>query len=138
MKCSRCNYDSRAGAKFCEQCGIGFPRACPSCGSELSPTAKFCAECGRPVALTDSVPDPRAPQSYTPKHLAEKILNNRSALEGERKQVTVLFVDIVGSTSQSERLDPEEVHSVMGQAIELMVEWDGSTSSAEIWTSGLS
>jgi class 3 adenylate cyclase len=74
------------------------------------------------VAAAESVPDPRAPQSYTPKHLAEKILNNRSALEGERKQVTVLFVDIVGSTSQSERMDPEEVHTLMGQAIEGMVE----------------
>jgi class 3 adenylate cyclase/tetratricopeptide (TPR) repeat protein len=75
------------------------------------------------VAGSESAPDqPRAPQSYTPKHLAEKILNSRSALEGERKQVTVLFVDIVGSTSRSERLDPEEVHDLMGRAIELMVE----------------
>jgi class 3 adenylate cyclase/tetratricopeptide (TPR) repeat protein len=75
------------------------------------------------VAGSESASDqPRAPQSYTPKHLAEKILNSRSALEGERKQVTVLFVDIVGSTSRSERLDPEEAHALMGRAIELMVE----------------
>src|SRR5215475_7150798 len=110
MKCPRCSYASRAGTKFCEQCGFAFPRACPSCGSGLSATAKFCAECGHPVGVAESAPDPHAPQSYTPKHLAEKILNSRSALEGERKQVTVLFVDIVGSTSQSEQMDPEEVH----------------------------
>ena len=122
MKCVRCQSDNRTNAKFCEQCGVAFPRACPSCGRELSATAKFCADCGHPVAATESVPDTRAPQSYTPKHLAEKILNSRSALEGERKQVTVLFVDIVGSTSRSEHLDPEEVHALMGRAIELMVE----------------
>ena len=122
MKCVRCQSENRIGAKFCEQCGIAIPRACSNCGSELSATAKFCADCGQRAARTESVPDPRAPQSYTPKHLAEKILNNRSALEGERKQVTVLFVDIVGSTSQSENLDPEEAHALMGRAIEVMVE----------------
>ena len=122
MKCVRCQSENRIGAKFCEQCGIAFSRACSSCGSELSATAKFCANCGQPAALGESVPNPRAPQSYTPKHLADKILNNRSALEGERKQVTVLFVDIVGSTSQAENLDPEEAHALMGRAIEVMVE----------------
>ena len=122
MKCVRCQSENRIGAKFCEQCGIAFSRACSSCGSELSVTAKFCANCGQPAALGESVPNSRAPQSYTPKHLADKILNNRSALEGERKQVTVLFVDIVGSTSQSENLDPEEAHALMGRAIEVMVE----------------
>jgi len=123
MKCAHCQRDNRVGAKFCEQCGTPFPRACPNCGSELSATAQFCSDCGHRVAGSDPAPaQPRAPQSYTPKHLAEKILNSRSALEGERKQVTVLFVDIVGSTARSERLDPEEAHAVMGRAIELMVE----------------
>jgi class 3 adenylate cyclase/tetratricopeptide (TPR) repeat protein len=122
MKCARCQSENRIGAKFCEQCGIAIPRACSNCGSELSATAKFCANCGKPAALTESVPDPRAPHIYTPKHLADKILNNRSALEGERKQVTVLFVDIVGSTSQSENLDPKEAHALMGRAIEIMVD----------------
>src|SRR5206468_2955887 len=62
-----------------------------------------------------------SPQSYTPKHLAEKILNSKSALEGERKQVTVLFVDVSGFTSLSERLDPEDVHGLMNRAFELML-----------------
>ncbi len=108
---------------FCEQCGSPFPRACTSCGSVLSANANFCAGCGRKVTGSEAEVDhPGILKTYTPKHLAEKILTNRSALEGERKQVTVLFVDIVGSTSQSERLDPEEVHALMGRAIELMVE----------------
>jgi hypothetical protein len=88
MKCVRCQSENRIGAKFCEQCGIAIPRACSNCGGELSATAKFCADCGQPVAVTESVPDPRAPQSYTPKHLADKILNNRSAL-GQGNQTLV-------------------------------------------------
>ncbi|MBI4562678.1 MAG: adenylate/guanylate cyclase domain-containing protein, partial [Candidatus Rokubacteria bacterium] len=75
------------------------------------------------------VPPPQAepsarfasPLGYTPKHLAEKILTSRSALEGERKQVTVLFVDVSGFTSISERLDPEDVHRLMTRAFELML-----------------
>jgi class 3 adenylate cyclase/tetratricopeptide (TPR) repeat protein len=62
-----------------------------------------------------------SPEAYTPKHLAEKILTSRSALEGERKQVTVLFVDVSGFTSLSERLDPEDVHGLMSRAFELML-----------------
>ena len=121
MKCFHCQSENRIGAKFCEECGTALPRVCSNCGSEISETAKFCAHCGRSAAA-ESVPHPRAPHSYTPKHLADKILNRRSALEGERKQVTVLFVDVVGSTPQAERLDPEDVHARMSRAIELMVE----------------
>ena len=61
------------------------------------------------------------PQAYTPKHLAEKILTSRSALEGERKQVTVLFVDVSGFTALAERLDPEDVHALMDRFFELML-----------------
>ncbi len=62
-----------------------------------------------------------SPRAYTPKHLAEKILTSASALQGERKQVTVLFVDVSGFTSLSERLDPEDVHGLMSRAFELML-----------------
>ncbi|MGH8693576.1 MAG: adenylate/guanylate cyclase domain-containing protein, partial [Burkholderiales bacterium] len=123
MQCSHCQHENRVGAKFCEQCGSPYPRACTNCGSELSANANFCAGCGQKVIGTEAEADrPGILKTYTPKHLAEKILNNRSALEGERKQVTVLFVDIVGSTSQSENLDPEEAHALMGRAIEVIVE----------------
>jgi class 3 adenylate cyclase len=66
-------------------------------------------------------PPGRTPLTYTPPYLAEKILTSRSALEGERKQVTVLFVDVSGFTLLSERLDPEDVHSLMTRAFELML-----------------
>jgi class 3 adenylate cyclase/tetratricopeptide (TPR) repeat protein len=95
---------------------------CPSCGTSNPPANKFCHQCGQ--ALTPP-PAPAArfasPQSYTPPHLAEKILTSRAALEGERKQVTVLFADVSGFTALSEKLDPEEVHQLMNRAFELML-----------------
>jgi hypothetical protein len=86
MKCPGCGHENRNAAKFCEECAAPLGRKCSSCGAELRPVAKFCDECATPVT---GAPPPRAtdPRSYTPKHLAEKILTSRSALEGERKQV---------------------------------------------------
>ena len=122
MNCPRCQHENRSGAKFCEECASPLARTCPNCGSQLSATAKFCSECAHPVAGA-TPPEARfaSPQSYTPKHLAEKILTSKSALEGERKQVTVLFVDVSGFTELSERLDPEVVHGLMTRAFELML-----------------
>jgi class 3 adenylate cyclase len=79
------------------------------------------SECAHPIAGLTPGDRFASPESYTPKHLAEKILTSRSALEGERKQVTVLFVDISGFTSLSERLDAEEVHQLMSRAFDLML-----------------
>src|SRR5215475_6297461 len=73
-----------------------------------------------PISVPTEMPG-RTPLTYTPPYLAEKILTSRSALEGERKQVTVLFVDVSGFTSLSERLDPEDVHGFMTRAFELML-----------------
>src|SRR5207245_1707242 len=88
--------------------------------SELPADAKFCLECGEPVASQATV-EPRftSPESYTPKHLAEKILTSKSALEGERKQVTVLFCDLVGSTALAERLGAEPMHSLLSRFFDL-------------------
>jgi tetratricopeptide (TPR) repeat protein len=72
-------------ARFCLQCGASFSARCAGCGAELPSKARFCLECGRPVDPPSPAPAPD-PRSFTPKHLAEKILSSRSALEGERKQ----------------------------------------------------
>jgi class 3 adenylate cyclase/tetratricopeptide (TPR) repeat protein len=124
MQCPRCQTANRAGAQFCRQCGTRLESACPSCGARVEPQGQFCDACG--TSLTGAAKPAAAPRfdspgSYTPKHLAEKILTSRSALEGERKQVTVLFVDVSGFTSLSERLDPEDVHRLMTRAFELML-----------------
>jgi class 3 adenylate cyclase/tetratricopeptide (TPR) repeat protein len=120
MQCPRCQHENRPQAKFCEECAGPLARACSNCSTPLSPTAKFCPECAHPVAAAATQPRFASPDSYTPKHLAEKILKSRSALEGERRQVTVLFADMAGFTSLAERLDPEEVHRVVNSCFELI------------------
>jgi Double zinc ribbon len=94
MQCPRCQAENEAGARFCEDCGARFcedcgarfEAACPNCGSPVTPGKKFCRSCG--AALTTEPAGRFAgPESYTPKHLAEKILTSKAALEGERKQV---------------------------------------------------
>jgi class 3 adenylate cyclase/tetratricopeptide (TPR) repeat protein len=95
---------------------------CGACGNDLPARSQFCNQCGAPVS-GESAGQGRfaSPESYTPKHLAERILTSKGVLEGERKQVTVLFVDVSGFTSMSERLDPEDVHGFMTRAFELML-----------------
>jgi Double zinc ribbon/Adenylate and Guanylate cyclase catalytic domain len=122
MKCPRCQHENPPRAKFCDECATPLVRTCPSCSTQVSPSAKFCPECAQ--SLTEPVPTQArfaSPETYTPKHLAEKILTSKAALEGERKQLTVLFVDISGFMSVSERLDPEDVHRLMTRAFELML-----------------
>src|SRR5262245_31453362 len=96
MRCPRCQAGNPASARFCEECGARLALGCPKCGAEVSPGKKFCRSCGAQLTTpaTDHVSSPAA---YTPKHLAERILTSKAALEGERKQVTVLFADLKGS-----------------------------------------
>ena len=121
MQCPRCHAENREGRRFCGECGLSFTSACPSCGFLNEGSEKFCGGCGRSLAAAPTPTEFTSPQSYTPKHLAEKILTSKSSLAGERKQVTVLFVDVSGFTSLSERLDPEEVHRLMSRAFDLML-----------------
>jgi class 3 adenylate cyclase len=125
MRSPRCDADTPDGAKFCIECGTPLRARCPQCGADVLPRAKFCAECGTP--LTAQTPAPpsapaQSPLRYTPDHLAEKILTSRSALEGERKQVTVLFADLKGSTELIEGLDPEEARRLLDPALHIMMD----------------
>src|SRR6184192_2445978 len=122
MECPRCHYANAGGARFCGECGASLTRdvTCSSCGHANPAGQTFCNGCGG--RLDESARSAaRDRRSYTPKHLVEKILTSRTALEGERKQVTVLFVDVSGFTSLSERVDPEEVHRLMSRAFDLML-----------------
>jgi class 3 adenylate cyclase/tetratricopeptide (TPR) repeat protein len=124
MKCPRCQQENRPGAKFCEECAAPLTRACVNCGAQLSATAKFCSECAHPAGPA-APPGPQrfgAPESYTPKHLAERILTSKAALEGERKQVTVLFADLKGSMELLADRDPEEARRILDPVLELMME----------------
>jgi len=125
MKCPRCQHKNEAGAKFCEECAAPLTRTCGNCGRQLSPSAKFCPECAHPTGLAPTAPTaPRfaSPESYTPKHLAEKILNSKAALEGERKQVTVLFADMKGSMELIADRDPEEARKLLDPVLERMMD----------------
>ncbi len=122
MNCGSCGHPNREQAKFCEECAAPLSRRCRSCGGELRPTAKFCDECATPVAVQE-VATPRADlRAYTPRHLAEKILSGRSALEGERKLVTVLFADVKGSMDLAEQLDPEEWHKILDGFFQILTD----------------
>ncbi len=97
MRCPRCQHENPAGSNFCLGCGARVALVCASCGTDLPAGSRFCNKCGAPVsAALPAQPRFTSPESYTPKHLAEKILTSKSALEGERKQVTVLFADLKG------------------------------------------
>src|SRR5262245_4920244 len=121
MMCPRCRHENEAGAKFCEECAAPLARVCAKCGRPLSSVAKFCPECAHPTGLSDA-PRFNAPESYTPKHLAEKILTSKSALEGERKQVTVLFADLKGSMELLADRDPEEARKLLDPVLERMMD----------------
>jgi class 3 adenylate cyclase/tetratricopeptide (TPR) repeat protein len=126
MRCPQCHYDAPADAAFCPKCGSKLTLLCAQCQTANASDHKFCKQCGQPLAAAAArIPagvTSASPQSYTPRYLAEKILTSRSAMEGERKEVTVLFCDIVGSSSLAERLDPEAMHQIMDRALRLMAE----------------
>ena len=125
MKCPRCQHENETGAKFCEECAAPLVRMCAGCGRQLSPTAKFCPECAHPTGLSAAPSATQrfgSPESYTPKHLAEKILTSKAALEGERKQVTVLFADLKGSMELLADRDPEEARKILDPVLERMME----------------
>src|SRR5262250_1101064 len=123
MRCPRCQHENPTGSNFCLGCGARFGSSCSSCGNELPPGSRFCNKCGTPVALESSGQSRfSSPESYTPKHLAEKILTSRAALEGERKQVTVLFADLKGSMELLADRDPEEARKILDAVLERMME----------------
>jgi class 3 adenylate cyclase len=127
MSGSRCGHANPARAKFCLECGTALALACVSCGSELPPAAKFCGECGTRAggaapAAAHAAPVERAPRDYTPKHLAERILHSRAAIEGERKQVTVLFADVKGSMELAEQAGAEAWHAILERFFEILAE----------------
>jgi hypothetical protein len=97
------------------ECGLRLALTCLACGTELPGGSKFCKECGQPVAGPALSPAERfgSPESYTRKHLAERILTSKAALEGERKQITVLFADVKGSMELLADRDSQETPKLL-------------------------
>src|SRR5437899_6676393 len=121
MQCPRCQHEAPTDAEFCPECGAKLSLTCSQCGTANAPGHKFCKKCGQPLSAPTTPSDLRRapPRSYTPPHLAERILTSRAALEGERKLVTVLFCDIANSTALAERLGPERMHALLNRFFDL-------------------
>jgi len=108
MHCPHCNQENRPEAKFCSECGVKLEQACPLCGAKVLLAAKFCDHCGaglRPV---------QAPEEAAASDITQ---NSADALrlKGERRQLTIIFCDLVGSTPLSERLDPEDLRKILSE-----------------------
>ncbi len=133
MKCPNCQSENMEGAKFCSECGTELQQLCPQCGAEVGPGAKFCSDCGAALgkseaggtkgpAATPPSGDLHEPRAYTPAHLAERILRDRSTLLGESRIVTVFFCDVADSTALAEELGPEGMHRFLNGFFELALE----------------
>ena len=122
MKCSACGAQPPVSSAFCNQCGARLEVRCRSCGATPPAGSRYCHQCGASLAEPDAEPPVRIPRDYTPKHLADRILMTRSALEGERKQVTVLFADVKGSIALSEQAGPEDWHEILDRFFEILAE----------------
>ena len=96
MLCSKCGSENPTGRKFCSECGARLLIHCPQCNADNAPSAKFCGECGAPFGSSSGTP------------VSETGPVQRSDVSGERRHLTVLFCDLVGSTAIAAQLDPEE------------------------------
>jgi len=140
MGCPSCGFENRTTRQFCAECGARLVQTCPACRAVNQPGEKFCGACGASLAESAKpVPSSvgglegqhshpglrvQSPElrTYTPKYLAEKILTSRAALEGERKQVTVLFADVKGSMELAEQVDPEEWHKIIDRFFQILTD----------------
>src|SRR5215831_16149848 len=127
MTCPQCQRENLPDSVFCDHCGVCLETVCSHCGAPNRPEARFCRICGQTIKqaatiATVEVPGAPSPDSYVPRYLAEKILASRQSLEGERKQVTVLFADIKGSTRLLEGIDPEQAQKLIDPVLHVMMD----------------
>jgi predicted amidophosphoribosyltransferase len=121
MRCPSCGVDTPEGMNFCGRCGAKLAQSCLRCGFENPPGFAFCGRCGTPLT-EQPLAQQAQPLVHTPPHLAEKILTSKAALEGERKQVTVLFVALKDSTELIRGLDPEAAQQLLDPALHRMMD----------------
>ena len=140
MQCPKCQFENREGAKFCGECGHKFEIVCSECGTHNRVGNNFCDECGHQLTAPATTTSQNLTfdekitkiQKYLPKGLAEKILSQRDRIEGERKQVTVMFCDMAGFTTLSEKLDPEGAYAIIDKVYEILIhkvhDFDGTVN----------
>src|SRR5215203_3489962 len=127
MQCPGCGAEVSTSAKFCSACGVPQRPGCAACGQPYAEGSRFCSDCGAPVATDERAPggsshrNPPGPQPDPPHYLADKILASRGVLEGERKQITVLFADIKGSTELIQGLEIEQAQHLLDATVQTMM-----------------
>src|ERR1700722_15754452 len=133
MNCPKCQHENPADAKFCEACATPLARLCANCSSPVSAVAQYCSQCGHALNPVTKSARYSSPRNYTPQHLVDKILTTRAALEGERKQITVLFADIKGSMEVITERDLEDAQKLLHAVVERMIEavnrYEGTVNS---------
>src|SRR5215471_3040131 len=113
MRCARCGFANPEGTKFCGECGSPLTNRCPSCGAENPPLFKFCGQCGTTLTGRQKAKGKRQKaKEQTSADSRRETLDPRLS-SAERRQLTVMFCDLVGSTALSEQLDPEELREVV-------------------------
>ena len=140
MKCPKCQFGNPDGLKFCNECGHKLTISCPSCRAINQPGSKFCGDCGHNLALPSEARRKELTfdekiakiQKYLPKGITEKILSQRDKIEGEKRQVTVMFCDMKGFTPLADKLSPEDVYGIMDQVYEILIQkvhdYDGTVN----------
>ena len=117
-ECTSCRLQNPAGARFCSHCGAHLAHVCPTCGVAVTAEQRFCSACGASQGIAPPAAGAelaQTPANYTPPHLAARILADRQVLRGEKKQVSVLFCDIVESTVLAGELGPEGMHALLSE-----------------------
>ena len=128
VKCPKCENENSEGMAFCGQCGAKLERICPNCNFANPPDFRFCGKCGQNLCSPGPAPKKLSYdeilakiQRYLPKDLTQKILTQRDKIEGEQKQVTVMYCDMEGFTSLTEKLGPEETYSLMDEVYDILI-----------------
>jgi class 3 adenylate cyclase/tetratricopeptide (TPR) repeat protein len=129
MQCPKCQFDNADGMNFCGKCGTKLEKYCPNCKFGNPSEYEFCGKCGYKLSLPAEISTKELSfdekltkiQKYLPKGITEKILAQKDRIEGERKQVTVMFCDLEGFTKFSEQLGPEDAYTIMDQVYEILI-----------------
>jgi len=128
MRCPTCRNENPEGVKFCGECGARLERTCPQCHAVNPPQFKFCGECGQPFSAPPETSQPKHPSkkrtvpSQPPQELTEKILAQKGRIEGERRQVTVMFCDLEGSTALTEKLGDEKAFVLIDEIFGILTQ----------------
>src|SRR5512143_3923241 len=114
MECPNCSHDTTSDARFCQNCGEPLEVVCPRCGTHNAASARFCKQCGSSLeGLADRLGELH---QAAPQDLRDKIRAASAGIEGERKPVSIMFVDVVGSPPLAEKLDPGEYREIISGA----------------------